>query len=62
MECDFQDKYACGYVIEGDPFQWQLHSGLDVTDSIGPNTDHENSVLGKIIALHLLQLLSAVDI
>ena len=46
IACDFEDKFACGYIIEEDPFQWQLHSALDVTDGIGPKTDHKNSVLG----------------
>ena len=29
--------------------RWELLSGLNVTDGIGPNTDHQNSVLGNYV-------------
>ena len=47
IACEFEDAFVCGYVVEGAPFRWQLLSGLEVTDGIGPNTDHDNLVLGK---------------
>ena len=54
IACDFEDEFACGYVIEGAPFRWQLLDGLHVDDGIGPDIDHDDSVLGKMLFWHPL--------
>ena len=48
FECKFEDSYICGYATEGNRFIWTQVGGWNVSDRIGPTSDHKGSVLGKV--------------
>ena len=48
FNCMFDNSYVCGYTRVGAQFVWMPVKGLDISDGIGPTSDHTGSVLGAL--------------
>ena len=47
FSCSFDDVYLCGYHVPAGGVRWERMQGMNMSDTLGPKHDHQDSVLSK---------------
>ena len=47
FSCSFDDVYLCGYLVPAGGVRWERIQGMNMSDTLGPKYDHQDSVLSK---------------